>query len=74
MHPVPKILRVLLLLLVTSTAAMGHSTAQAESVDVGWEKGHLAPPLRLPTIDGAETIDLYSLRGTPILLLEFASW
>jgi hypothetical protein len=30
--------------------------------------------LRLPTIDGASTIDLSTLRGKKLLLIEFASW
>ncbi len=39
-----------------------------------WQEGKPLPALRLPTIDGAQTIDLRSLRGTPTLLIEFASW
>ena len=39
-----------------------------------WQEGQPLPALRLPTIDGTRTIDLRSLRGTPTLLIEFASW
>ena len=36
--------------------------------------GKPVPPLRLPTIDGKRTIDLRSLSGKKVLLIEFASW
>lgn len=36
--------------------------------------GELHPELRLPTLDGAETISLRALRGKRVLLLQFASW
>jgi hypothetical protein len=32
------------------------------------------PALRLPTIDGRSTVDLRSLRGRKVLLIQFASW
>jgi hypothetical protein len=32
------------------------------------------PVLRLPTIDGKQTIDLRQFAGTKVLLIEFASW
>lgn len=32
------------------------------------------PPLRLPTVDGSQTVDLRSLHGRKLLLIEFASW
>jgi thiol-disulfide isomerase/thioredoxin len=35
--------------------------------------GHPAPPLVLPTLDGA-TFDLESLRGTPVVLNFWATW
>jgi hypothetical protein len=39
-----------------------------------WVVGEPLPSLRLPTIDGTDTVDLASLRGTRLLLIEFASW
>ncbi len=36
--------------------------------------GALHPELRLPTIDGEQTISLRSLQGKRVLLLQFASW
>jgi len=36
--------------------------------------GKSHPPLRLPTIDWAQTIDLRSLAGKKVLLIQFASW
>jgi hypothetical protein len=30
--------------------------------------------LRLPTIDGQQTVDLAQFRGKRLLLIEFASW
>ncbi|MDJ0523701.1 MAG: hypothetical protein QNJ90_16665 [Planctomycetota bacterium] len=36
--------------------------------------GELHPELRLPTLDGTQTISLRSLRGKRVLLLQFASW
>ncbi len=32
------------------------------------------PTLRLPTIDGKQTIDLMQFAGKKVLLIEFASW
>ena len=36
--------------------------------------GQPLPELRLPTIDGQQTIDLAQFRGKRLLLIEFASW
>ena len=41
---------------------------------VGKEAPVTLDPLRLPTIDGKQTIDLAALRGKKLLLIEFASW
>ena len=38
------------------------------------EKPVFLQPLHLPTIDGERGIDLGQLRGTKLLLIEFASW
>ena len=39
-----------------------------------YQVGEPLPELRLPTIDGARTIDLAQSRGKRLLLIEFASW
>ena len=36
--------------------------------------GQPLPDLRLPTLDGSATVDLADLRGSRVLLVEFASW
>ncbi len=36
--------------------------------------GDRHPEIRLPTIDGKETVSLRSLVGKRVLLLQFASW
>ena len=36
--------------------------------------GERVAALRLPTIDGTQTVDLRDLRGKRVLLIEFASW
>lgn len=44
--------------------------ARAEEPTVG--KPH--PEVRLPTIDGESTVSLDALRGSKVLLIQFASW
>ena len=39
-----------------------------------WKVGEMVPNVRLPTIDGRETVSLYGLRGMKVLLIQFASW
>ena len=39
-----------------------------------WKVGEMVPNVRLPTVDGKETVSLYGLRGKKILLIQFASW
>lgn len=46
------------------------ATAHAKEPKVG----KLHPEVRLPTIDGKQTISLRSLAGKRVLLLQFASW
>ncbi len=46
------------------------ATAHAGEVKVG----ELYPELRLPTIDGKETISIRGQRTKKVLLIEFASW
>ena len=59
----------LLFVFCLSTSAL-LPRASAEEPRVG--KHH--PALRLPTIDGQETIDLRALAGKKVLLIQFASW
>ena len=58
------------LVVVAVLASMGAPAAHAGDVDVG--DPH--PEIRLPTIDGRETVSLDALRGTKVLLIQFASW
>ena len=51
-----------------------HLAQSTPASETGWREGHVAPPLRLPTIDGQATVELPALRGKRTLLLEFASW
>lgn len=37
-------------------------------------EGRPAPALELPTVDGRATIRLDELRGSRVILLQFASW
>jgi hypothetical protein len=48
-------------------------SASAQTAAPGKE-GERLPDLRLPAIDGSETLSLAELRGTRLLLVEFASW
>ncbi len=59
-------------LTTTALTVIAATTASAQSSP--WKEGEPLPALRLPTIDGAETIDLRGLRGKRTLLVEFASW
>jgi hypothetical protein len=36
--------------------------------------GQPHPEVRLPTIDGRDTLSLQALRGSKVLLIQFASW
>jgi hypothetical protein len=42
--------------------------------DSPWRVDEPLSALRLPTLDGSRTIALSDLRGTKLLLVEFASW
>ena len=50
-------------------SALGPSNAQDS-----WTVGEPIPDLRLPTIDGSQTLDLAELRGKKLMLVQFASW
>lgn len=60
--------RALLASLLLTGAALEPGAQDALAV------GQPHPALRLPTIDGARTLDLAELRGKKVLLIEFASW
>ncbi len=49
-------------------------SSAAAAQGMPYKVGERLPELRLPTIDGKETIDLVQFRGKRILLIEFASW
>ena len=53
------------------TGAVQASQDQSASL---LQPGHPLPGLVLPTIDGKATVDLGALRGTKVLLIQFASW
>ena len=56
--------------LLTLAIVLGSPT---DDTVAGPEVGKPYPPTRLPTLDG-KTLDLRSLRGKKVLLIEFASW
>lgn len=62
--------------LLILTIVCGGTIAHADDPAPGSEpmKGQPYPALRLPTIDGKQTIDLRSYRGQKLVLIEFASW
>ena len=45
-----------------------------QSGPVGRDVGQVFPDLELPTVDGRGSLRLSQLRGTRLLLVEFASW
>ena len=57
----------------TPTPAPGPTQAPAASVDVGHEVGQMGADFTLTSVDGEE-INLYSLRGSPVVLYYFATW
>lgn len=63
-------------MLVLGLLLSGSKGAAAEDPEPGSAPvvGEAYPALRLPTIDGKQTLDLRQLRGKKLLLIEFASW
>ena len=58
-----------------AAAGLFAAVASAQgSMNGPWVEGAPLPALRLPTIDRTATVDVGSLRGTRLLLIEFASW
>ncbi len=68
----PLLLSLLSMTFVVVTASS--LEASPDPQDAGWSVGRSVPDLRLPTIDGTRTIALSELRGTKLLLIQFASW
>ena len=58
---------------LTSFALLVAAPALAQGPGL-FAKDQPLPDLELPTIDGATTLNLSQLRGTPTLLIQFASW
>ena len=56
--------------LIASALLAASSAAQ----NTPYRVGEPLPELRLPTIDGQQTVDLAQFRGKRLLLIEFASW
>lgn len=46
----------------------------AQSSSAGRAVGQRFPDIELPTIDGSRSLRLSELRGSRVLLIEFASW
>ena len=55
-------------------AALAAAAPAGEGEPALAEIGDVLPDLRLPTIDGEQTIQLSDYRGKKVLLIEFASW
>ena len=64
----PRLLTIVLLAALLAPLAPSRATAGEPDI------GDPFPELRLPTIDGRETVSLQALRGTKVLLIQFASW
>lgn len=48
--------------------------AATAAAQTPYHVGQPLPDLRLPTVDGQQTIDLKDYRGKRLLLIEFAAW
>lgn len=62
------------LLAVLLVAAAPAALAQRGRSTGLFAAGQPLPHLVLPSIDGKRTVDLAELRGTRLLLIQFASW
>ena len=61
--------------MLTTLAALALWMIGAPPVHAGEARVNEAhPEVRLPTIDGRETVSLQALRGKKVLLIQFASW
>lgn len=61
-------------MLVRALIASALLVSVAAAQNLPYRVGEPLPELRLPTIDGQQTIDLAQFRGKRLLLIEFASW
>ena len=57
----------------TSAATPASTPTPAAAVDVGPNVGQVGADFTLTSVDGEE-INLYSLRGSPVVLYYFATW
>ena len=61
-------------MLVRALIASALIASNAAAQNTPYRVGERLPELRLPAIDGQQTIDLAQFRGKRLLLIEFASW
>lgn len=61
------------LCMAVSTLASGFARASGDTGGI-FVKDRLVPDLELPTIDGSSTVNLGSLEGRRVIVLQFASW
>lgn len=63
------------LLCMAAPALASHGFAKSSGDPGGiFVKDRLVPDLELPTIDGRSTVNLGSLEGRKVIVLQFASW
>ncbi len=67
-------MRLLLALGLAGTLLAGSAPGQQQPARELLQVGEPLPSLWLPTLDGSSSIDLGSLRGRKLLLIQFASW
>lgn len=70
-------LALLMTVMVALAAPIGASvSAGGRNTDAGgiFVKGRPTPGLELPTIDGRSTVDMATLLGRKVIVLQFASW
>ena len=76
---IPSIAKTILLLATLSATSAPAQEVPATSEpspqeDFAWKPGQLLPDLELPRIDGSGSVRLSSLRGSRVILIQFASW
>lgn len=63
-----------MLALLAASFLMLAWTPSAHARDLDIDVGEPFPELRLPRIDGEGSVSVQSLRGSKVLLIQFASW